>query len=186
MSPIRTPRTLGTSTALQHHAVDCIVSKDTLSFTRGSTACRLALRGLRESQVWDEWRSCEILRQVGSLNLDATRPGNEHTERATLTINSRSRLLDLEASKRPSGGDGSIGEVCPGCASATMPAWSQPRRRIPRAVATEWYGDALEHIRQRRRYTSLCCGILCRCADNSSSLVERHSGARVTEERACR
>lgn len=86
----------------------------------------------------------------------------------TLTINSRSRLLDLEASKRPSGGDGSIGEVCPGCASATMPAWSQPRRRVPRAVATEWYGDALEHIRQRRRYTSLCCGILCRCADNSS------------------
>lgn len=51
-------------------------------------------------------------------------------------INSRGRLLDLEASKLPSGGDGSIGEVCPGCASAAMPGWSQPRIRIPPTVAT--------------------------------------------------
>ena len=92
------------------------------------------------------------VRSCARSNPDATRPGNEYTERATLTINSRSRLLDLEASKQPSGGDGSIGEVCPGCASATMPAWSRPRRRTPAAVATEWYGDALEQNRQRRRY----------------------------------
>lgn len=61
---------------LQNYAVDCIVLEGTLTFTRGSTARWLALR---ESQVWDEWRSCEILRQVESLNPDATRPGNEHT-----------------------------------------------------------------------------------------------------------
>ena len=47
----------------------------------------------------------------------------------------------------------------------------------------ERYGDALEQTRQRRQYAILC-EILCRCADNS--YVERHSGARVTEERACR
>jgi hypothetical protein len=47
-----------------------------------------------------------------------------------------SELLDLEASKQPSGGNGSVGETCPGCASATMPAWSQPRARIPSAMAT--------------------------------------------------
>jgi len=94
----------------------------------------------------------EAVRSCARSNPDATRPGNEQTQRAALTINSRSRLLDLEASKQPSGGDGSIGEVCPGCASATMPAWSRPRRRIPAAMATEWYGDALEHNRQRRRY----------------------------------
>jgi hypothetical protein len=94
----------------------------------------------------------EAVQSCARSNPDAARPGNEQTERATLTISSRSRLLDLEASKQPSGGDGSIGEVSPGCASATMPAWSQPRRRIPAAVATEWYGDASEQIRQRRRY----------------------------------
>jgi len=131
---------------------------------------------------WSETTG-EAVRSCARSNPDVTRPGDESTERRHVHVNSRSRMLDLEASKRPSGGDGSIGEVSPGCASATMPAWSQPRRRIPPAVATEWYGDAHEHVRQRRRYAILC-GILCRCADNSS--VERHSGARVTEERACR
>lgn len=91
-------------------------------------------------------------------NPDATRPGNGQTERAALTINSRSRLLDLEASR--SGGDGSIGEVCPGCASATMPAWRRPRRRTPAAVATEWHGDALEQVRQRRRYATSFAALL--------------------------
>jgi len=95
-------------------------------------------------------------------------------------------LLDLEASKQPSGGDGSIGEVCPGCASATMPAWSQPRRRL-----------------EYRQWWRLCgmvmlLSIFASVGDipsiaaefsavaQTTALVERHSGARVTEERACR
>ena len=149
--------------ALLYQSVDYSVLKEppgmrkrkTCFYAREKPPCGSPpLESYRSEVNGDAVRSCD------RSNPDATRPGNGQTERATLTINSRSRLLDLEASKQPSGGDGSIGEVCPGCASATMPAWSRPRRRIPAAVATERYGDALEQIRQRRRYAMSFAALL--------------------------
>ena len=66
-------------------------------------------------------------------------------------INSRGRWLNLEASKPPSGGDGSIGVVRPGwCVSSEVRPASrqQPRVHMLHALRSEGRGDALEQLHQ--------------------------------------
>ena len=65
--------------------------------------------------------------------------------------NLRGRWLDLEASKPPSGGDGSIGVVRPGwCVSSEVRPASrqQPRVHMLHALRSEGRGDVLEQLHQ--------------------------------------
>ena len=116
--------------ALLYQSVDYSVLKEppgmrtrkTCFYAREKPPCGSPpLESYRSEVNGDAVRSC------ARSNPDATRPGNEHTERAALTINSRSRLLDLEASQQPSGGDGSIGEVSRVCVSNDASLESAPK-----------------------------------------------------------
>ena len=86
-------------------------------------------------------------------------------------INSRGRWLDLEASKPPSGGDGSIGVVRPGwCVSSEVRPASrqQPRVHMLHALRSEgpvMYWSSFISCVGAPQYHPVR-GILCRCEAN--------------------